>query len=243
MAFLRQQVFLFLVCVYGAFGCSPVAAIYGDRARYSPAYHGYVMARSDGSDDPGKDDTVLLLRDPLTGNKLACREEVEEWRELHEDLAADLVHDRRAAIAAAVTSSVLFAPIAAAEPLGSLATFEAFMATGSFYDLLRTKSGPELVAAGVALYDRKRFPQSSLALEHALAKDDSVGVQQKTYYYLGLAYVEQGKRARAGAALSAFLDRAAVRDVESYRTAEKTLAEIGAPRRRCHSREPVDLHW
>jgi Tfp pilus assembly protein PilF len=99
------------------------------------------------------------------------------------------------------------------------------------------------VSAAITLYDRKRFSQSSLLLEHALAKGALIGVHSKAFYYLGLSYVEQGKRERAGVALTAFLDRAAVRDVDAYRKAESTLKSLGVPRRPCVSTEPVDLHW
>lgn len=232
-----------LFVVASGFGCASPTAVYGERARYSPAFHGYVMAANDGSDDPEKGATVLLLRDPLTGKKLRCREEVEEWRELHEDIALDRMHDRRAAIGAAVTASIVFSPIAAIQPLGSLSTLEALSATENLYDLFRTKSGPELLAMASAMYDRKRFPQASALLEHALAKDPNVGVQDTAYYYLGLSYVEQGRRARAGTALQAFLERSAVRDVDRYRKAESALQSLGIARRPCASTDPVELAW
>ncbi|MFO0589418.1 MAG: tetratricopeptide repeat protein [Polyangiaceae bacterium] len=232
-----------VIALVSTFGCTSPTAVYGERARYSPAFHGYVMAANDGSDDPEKGATVLLLRDPLTGKKLACREDVEEWRELHEDIALDRMHDRRAAIGAAVTASIVFSPIAAVQPLGSLSTLEALSATESLYDLFRTKNAPELLAAAVAMYDRGRFPQASALLEHALAKDTTVGVGDMAYYYLGLSYVEQGRRTRAGTALLAFLERSAVRDVDRYRKAESALRSLGIARRPCASTEPVDLKW
>lgn len=243
MSLSRTLTFGILLCVAATVGCASAPAVYGDRARFSPAFQGYVMASNDGSDDPGKDDTVLLLRDPVTGKKLRCREDVLEWRELHEDIALDRMHDHRAAIAAGVTTSVIFAPIVALQPLGGLTVLEAMYTTGSLYDLLRTESPEELVAAAIHLHGRKRFPQSSLLIEHALAKDSSMGTTSNAYYYLGLSYAEQGKRARAGVALTAFVDRAAVRDVDGYRKAEATLKSLGIRRRPCASTEPVDLLW
>lgn len=232
-----------LLCLSALVGCASPSAIYGERARFSPAFRGYVMASHDGSDDPGGDDTVLLLRDPVTGHKLRCREDVLEWRELHEDIALDAMHDHRAAIAAVVTTSVVFGPVAALQPLGGLTVLEALYTTGALYDLLGTKSAPELLAAAIHLHDRGRFPQSSVLIERALAKDSSLGVTSKALYYLGLSYAEQGKRARAGLALEAFVDRAAVRDVDGYRKAESTLRSLGVRRRPCASTEPVDLRW
>lgn len=243
MSLWRTLVFGIPLCLSATAGCASAPSVYGERARFSPAFQGYVMASNDGSDDPGKDDTVLLLRDPVSGKKLRCREDVLEWRELHEDIALDQMHDHRAAIAAAVTTSIVFSPVAAMHPLSSLAVLEAFSATESLYDLLRSKNATELLATGIHLYDRKRYPQSSLLIEHALAKDSSVGVQSKAFYYLGLSYAEQGKRARAGQALTAFMDRAAVRDVDSYRKAEAELKSLGILRKPCASTEPVDLQW
>lgn len=239
----RSLVFGISLCLSATLGCASAPAVYGERARFSPAFRGYVMAANGGSDDPAEDETVLLLRDPVTGNKLRCREDVLEWRELHEDLALDQMHDHRAAIAAGVTASVVFGPIVALQPLGGLGFMEAMSAADSLYGLLRTKSAPELVAAAVRLHERKRFPQSSLFIEHALAKDSSVGVLSKAYYYLGLSYAEQGKDERAEIALAAYVDRAAVRDVDSYREAEAALRSLGAAPRECASTGPVDLHW
>src|SRR5262245_16628426 len=165
-----------MISLSAAVGCASAPAVYGERARFSPAFQGYVMASSNGSDDPGKDDTILILRDPVTGNKLQCREDVEEWRELHEDIALDRIHDNRAYIAASVTAGVVFGTVAVLQPLGSLATLEAAFGTGTLYNRLRTKNAPELLDTAITLYDRKRFPQSSLLIEHALAKGSYLGV-------------------------------------------------------------------
>ena len=226
-----------------AIGCASAPAVYGERARFSPAFQGYVMAPNDGSDDPARDETVLLLRDPITGNKLRCREDVLEWRELHEDVATDQLHDHRAAITAGVTAGAIFGPLLALEPVGALVLVEAMSITEGFYDLLRSAAPEELYATATVLYDRKRYPQASMLLERALARDSSVGTTHKAYYYLGLSYAEQGKEARAKIALSAFMDRAAVRDVDGYRRAEATLRSLGVVRKPCASTDPVELYW
>src|SRR5262249_32738868 len=153
---------------------------------------GYVMASNDGSDDPGKEDTVLILRDPLTGKKLQCKEEVEEWRELHEDVAVDRIHDHRAGIAAGVISAVIVSPVAAAEPLGALAALGGISTANSLFEIMRTESPAKLLATAIVLYDRKRYPQASLMLEHALAKGGYMGTHSKALYYLGLSYNEEG---------------------------------------------------
>jgi tetratricopeptide (TPR) repeat protein len=224
-------------------GCASAPGVYGNRARYSPAFEGYVMSEDNGSDDPGRHDKVLLLRDPVSGNKLRCREEVVQWRELYEDVAVDEVRDGNASVAAGVTAGAVFGPLLVLEPVGGLVLAEAMSTTQSLYDLLRSDNAPELLATGLVLYNRKRFPQASVLIERALAKDGAVGTVDKAYYYLGLSYAEQHKQERARLALAAFVDRAGVRDVDAYRTAEATLKTLGVSRIPCASKEPVELYW
>lgn len=223
--------------------CATAPAELGTRARFSPAFRGYVMSAEEGSDDPGPDAQVLLLRDPLTGNKLRCREEVLQWRELHEDLAVDHVHDHNAAVAVAVATSVVFAPLLAAQPVGGLVLAEAMLAGGQLYDELRSDDATTLLARGISLYKRERYPRAAQIIELALAKDSAVGLVDKAYLYLGLAYDRQGNKERARLALSMFVDRAAVRDVDAYRDAESKLTALEVERPACASTEPVDLRW
>jgi len=227
----------------GTTGCATAENVYGHTARYSPAFHGYVMAQKDGSDDPAPDDTVLLLRDPITGDKLQCREEVETWRELHEDLAEDLVADDNAAIAATVTATALFAPLVALHPVGALLVVEAQSTGDMIYDDARTATGRELFAHGISLFRRERFAQAIPILERALAKDGSLGVWDEALLYLGLSYSKTGDVERARLTLELFITRSGARDVDAYRTAEATLAKLGDVAPTCQSNEPVELHW
>jgi hypothetical protein len=224
-------------------GCATAPKVYGTRARFSPAFQGYVMAVDNGSDDPGVRDSVLVLRDPLSGNKLHCREDVLAWRELHEDLALDLVRDRNAGTAAAVAANALFAPLLAVHPVGGLIMAEAIMAQAQLYHHLRSPNATELLARGIVLFRRRRYPQAVEAIERALAKDAAVGILDKALFYLGFAQLENNNPSRARLALSMFMDRAAVRDVDAYRAAEAALRELDVARTPCASTEPVELHW
>jgi tetratricopeptide (TPR) repeat protein len=224
-------------------GCATAPGVFGDHARYSPAFEGYVMSEDSGSDDPDRHATVLLLRDPLTGNKLRCREDVVQWRELYEDVAVDHVQDENAAVVAGVTGGVLFGPLLVLEPVGGLVLAEALSTTEHLYEALASDTAPQLLAKGIALFKRKRFPQASMIIERALAKDGSVGTRDEAYLYLGLSYFEQGKQARARLALANFMDRAGVRDVEAYRKAQAALKTLGVSRTPCSSTDPVDLYW
>ncbi len=240
--FFHRWVWLALVAAAGS-GCASTSGTYGDRARYSPAFGGYVMAEDNGSDDPGKHDTVLLLRDPVTGTKLRCREDVERWRELYEDVASDQVDDDNAEVAAGIATGATFGPLVAMHPIGALVLAEAMSVSGSFYDALRSDNATELLANGIVLFNRRRFTHASLLIERALAKDGTVGILDKAYLYLGLSYLELGRDDRARLALTSFVDRAGVRDVDAYRKAEAALAGLGVPRPACRSVGPVALHW
>jgi tetratricopeptide (TPR) repeat protein len=233
-------VFALLGC---ATGCATAPGTFGNKARFSPAFHGYVMATNDGSDDPARGETVLLLRDPLTGEKLRCEADVTAWRELHEDLAADLVEDENAAVAALVTTSAVFAPLAALHPAGALVLVEATLTAEMIYDDLSSDDATELFARGIVLHRRKRFARSAELIERALAKEPAIGVTDKALLYLGLDYKELGREERARTSLTLFLQRAAVRDVDAYREAERALDELGWARPTCDSTGPVELHW
>jgi hypothetical protein len=224
-------------------GCATAPAKYGTRARFSPAFQGYVMAKDNGSDDPGASDWVLVLRDPLSGKKLRCREEVVAWRELHEDLAVDLVRDHNADTAALVATGAFYGPLLVVHPVGALVMAEALLAQAQLYDTLRSPNAKELLARGIVLFRRQRYPQAVNAIEHALAKDAAVGMLDKAFFYLGLAYLEGGNPERARLALSMFMDRAAVRDVDAYRAADGALATLAVARAPCGSTEPIELHW
>ncbi len=224
-------------------GCATAPETFGTRARFSPAFGGYVMAPENGSDDPQLGDSVLLLRDPLTGDKLRCREDVVEWREVHEDLATDSVHDENVAVAVGVSTGLVFGPLVAAEPVGALLMAEAMLTAGVLYDDFSSDNASELLAAGIVLYQRKRYIQAAMLIERALTKDASVGILDKAYLYLGLSYVELGRNERAKVALTMFVDKAAVRDVDAYREAAAVLKKLGVEERSCGSSEPVQLYW
>lgn len=224
-------------------GCSTAQGVYGDHARYSPAFEGYVISPENGSDDPSEDDPVLVLRDPLTGHKLHCRNEALTWRELHEDLAADFVHDDNVALAVGITGGAFFGPLVVLDPIGGLVLAEAMITSDALYEGFRSENATELLANGVALYRRKRFFQAIKAIERALAKDAAVGIFDKGYLYLGLAHDAHGDDDRARLALTMFIDRALVRDVAAYRLATATLKKLGVERDPCSSTAPVELYW
>jgi tetratricopeptide (TPR) repeat protein len=224
-------------------GCATAQGTYGTRARFSPAFQGYVMAVDNGSDDPGANDWVLVLRDPLSGNKLRCHEDVVAWRELHEDLAVDLVRDHNAETAALVAAGAVYGPLLVVHPVGAVIMAEALLAQARLYDNLRSANAKQLLARGIVFFRRERYPQAVSAIEHALAKDAAVGIFDKAFFYLGLAYLEENNPGRARLALSMFMDRAAVRDVDAYRTAEAALATLAVTRAPCGSTEPIELRW
>lgn len=223
--------------------CASAPDTFGTRARFSPAFQGYVMAPDNGSDDPAVDDPVLLLRDPMTGDKIRCKDQVAAFRELHEDLAADAVHDDNVAMGVGITTGAVFAPMVVMAPVGALVLTEAMLTSGTLYDAFDSDTGPELFGMGIELFRRERFLQAASAIEHALAKDPSLGTNDKAFLYLGLSYAKVGKKERAARALAMYIDRAGVRDIDSYRTAAEKLVELGVEREKCASIGPVNLRW
>ncbi len=226
-----------------SWGCASAPSTYGSHARYSPAFHGYVMSEQSGSDDPDRNATVLLLRDPLTGDKLRCQEQVEAFRELHEDLATDYAHDENVGIGVAVSTGAVFGTMLAFSPVGGLVLAEAMLTADTLYDDLSSDDAVELLAHGIALFKRKRYGPSTLVIERALAKDAAVGITDKAYFYLGMGYDKLGKKGRARKALELFVDRAGVRDVDAYREARASLRTLGVSETPCAADGPVELHW
>ena len=226
-----------------ATGCATTAEAFGEKARYSPAFRGYVLGPHDGSHDPPAGASVLLLRDPLTGDKIACADQVDGVRELFEDLAADQLHDDEVAIGVGVGMGIALAPLAVVQPLGAAGMFYGGWATQSLYEGLASDDAEELVAQAIALAERRRHAQAEWLFLHALSRDPLVGITDKTLLHLGRAYLAQAKHDEARAALTLFVTRAGVRDVEAYEEAEALLRELSVGPEACSSREPIDLHW
>lgn len=232
-----------LIALAPGLGCATAPETFGTSARFSPAFQGYVMAPNDGSDDPPAGETVLLLRDPLTGAKIRCQEDAAAWRELHEDVATDHVQDENAAVATIVTTSAIFGPLVAMQPVGALLLAESMITADMMFGELNSDDATELLAQGIVLQRRKRWAQSATVIERALAKDPAVGLFDKAYFYLGVAYRELERTDRAKLAFEIFVERSAVRDVDAYREAERSLVDLGALFTPCENAEPVALHW
>ena len=235
-------VFILVVAAF-ALGCATSAEAFGERARYSPAFRGYVLGPYDGSHDPPAGETAILLRDPLTGDKLVCAEQIHAVREIFEDVATERLHDDRVAIGVGVGVGVAMGPIAALQPLGATSLMLAMLGAETLYDGLASDDAEELLERAIALSERERHAQAERLFVHALARDPIIGIVDKAYLHLGKSLLAQGKRDDARLALSLFVVRAGVRDAEAYDEAESLLAELGVELEPCNSRDPVPLHW
>lgn len=235
-------------------GCASPAGRYGTEARYAPAYRSYVLAAYQGSDDPDSGEPALVLVDPLTRRKLRCEAEVRRWIHVHEDVAADLVHDDNVALASGIVSLAgvtavgaalpvtlgLAAPAAQAMTVGGLLAMD----TGALIALAASsRDGASLYADGRTLFVRQRYQQASLVLERAVTKEPALSLHELALYELGVAYAKTGREDDARAALGAFVDHAMIRDAKAYRSAEGWLSYLGADLPDCASQEPVALRW
>ena len=239
----HQRIGFVALILLVATGCASHAEAFGERARYAPAYRGYVMAPHDGSNDPAVGAAVVVLRDPLTGDKLVCAEQVEAVREIYEDVAAEQLHDERVGLGVGIGMGIVTGGIAGLQPIGAGAVVLGLLTTELLYDGIASDDAEELLEEGVALLERKRYQQAERHFVHALVRDPLIGVFDQAYYHLGRAYVGQGKDEQARLALSLFVLRANVRDVEAYEDAEAQLRKLGVEPETCASRAPVALHW
>ena len=233
-------------------GCTPTAR-WGDEARYAPDVRGYVIAR------PGPPRLVatpvqlgeadvtrrILLRDPITGEKLRCREQLDPYLVPITREAATVLHDERAALT--VTLPVAMAmPTTWAGTIFSIYVGAPLMApVEGLRQLMSSPSAGALYARGKRAFDQQRFADAESLLERALAKGrDRPGDAQRAAYLLGILYAQDGRSGDASRALRAFVARADVRAEAAYEDAEKRLAALEpAALTSCRSQAPLAFAW
>lgn len=221
-------------------GCASAGGQYGHHARYAPAVRGYVLSAETGRDDPAPDAPFVLLTNPLTEEKIRCREDVARWLAPHQDEAAARVHDENLAVAGGI----------ALAPLGVAGSYVGVFA----HALIATTQIPRYAAgapsaedhyrAGVDHAEQTRFDEARISLERALVMAPELGSGSLAWLYLGVSYTALGRVDEARDALLAFVHRAAVIDTDAYRTAEKWLLHLGHPKpARCSSQDPIPVVW
>jgi hypothetical protein len=207
----------------------------GDVARYAPAYAGYVM----GDADP------VLLRHPLTHEKIRCREDLAPLAATLTEALEDEVRDRHVRRVADV----------ALGPFTLVGRAAALLGAGLVFPGVAIVSAA-LSPGRLALYTQARegflagrFGAARDLFEAVLLGHDGLTVLplpwiERSVYYLGLSDEALGRPREAGEALRRFLTTAATPDEERYRDAEQRLARIepGALPA-CRSRADLHVSW
>lgn len=249
---MRRRALLLAALLAASSGCTPTAR-WGDEARYAPDVRGYVIARPGpprlvGTPAQLGDADVthrILLRDPITGEKLRCREQLDPYLVPITREAATVLHDERAAL-------TITLPVAMAMPTtwaGSI--FSTYIGSPlmtpslGLRALMSSPSADALYGRGKRAFDEKRFADAEGLLERALAKGwDQHGEAQRSAYLLGRLYEQDGRPGEASRALRAFVARSDVRDAEAYDDAERRLTALDpAALPPCRSQAPLAFVW
>lgn len=220
-------------------GCAPAAReVLGDVARYSPADAAYVM---------GEGPEPVVLRDPLTGEKLRCRDELERAAPALSDALDDVVHDRRGRLVARAS----LAPITAVGTAGTMLGRGLLSPAMGVSALVSSPQPRTLYERASAAFAAGRFEESrslyqSLVIGggrgEALCCDLPRAWLDLSLYYLALSDEALHRDEEAAAAFAAFLNTATLRDEARYRDAEQRLARLRAVPA-CTSRADFTMAW
>lgn len=233
---------LVLLCLCPCLGllsiaCTP-AARWGTRAFYSPAHRGYVIAAEAPDDRPAAWTQTIVLTDPLEGDKLVCREEVERFLDARAKAASDEVTRENVTLAMAIG----LLPVTS---VGVLGLSVAGLSSG--YVL-----GPGRLAApdaegryheGMDALREKRWRAVRQKLEEALSGSEEIRRTTKALFQLGRAYEETGEPAMAARSYRAFVRRAWIPAEAEYMRAEAYLADLGEDPPECASRDELEVVW
>jgi hypothetical protein len=221
--------------------CAPTAAArFGDVARYAPARAGYVM---------GAGDAAVLLRDPVTGEKLRCREDVERLAPALAGMLEDEARDRHAAAVAPVAVGPFTLAGRAAQMMGDGLFFPA----AKFDELVASPQPRQVYTRARAAFLEGRFAEARelflvLLVEKgrgdAMIDDLPRAFVEHSLYYLAVCDEALHRDEEARAALHAFLTRSTVEDEARYRDAEARLVRLGgAAAPACASRAELAFDW
>lgn len=214
---------------------------------FSSARRGYVFVHaSRGSES--KPEALSVALDPITTEKLRCREDLERH------LPA-LMNSRRKTVQAAHAeywlllwpfSYVLGWPAAIGDAI--------FRATALPYALAAPQGPQASYEEGLESFRAGRYAAAASQFERALAEYDhrlypgpdareAFATSTRVLFYLGLAYEQLRETDRSVLALTRFLTHATSEDEEAYRVAEERLAIKGRGLPPCTSQASISIPW
>ena len=219
-------------------GCAPTAHDrLGDLAHYAPAFAGYVA---------GSGAELVILRDPITSEKIRCREDLERVARAVAAAAEDGLHDRHARRVADATFAPLTLFNRAAMMVGTGALFPAAAIVDVSVSANRRDlylGARELFIAGRVDAAREQFLGVILAQDSVITPLPQPWIE-RSIYYLGVCDDALHRTREAGEELSRFLLTASTPDEERYLDAERRLARLDpAAVPACHSQAPFEMAW
>jgi tetratricopeptide (TPR) repeat protein len=229
-------------------GCGPSTpfARYGGTARYSAHHRGYVITLGDLADAPSPLAQSLLLRDPLTDNKIRCREQLLVWLPAQARATDTLVrseYDLNRSLVVMLPFTVI----------GSAPLTSALIIAGAGLPFILVAEVPHFVADypsasslyrdGASAFRAGRYDEARKALETSIALDPARGRGSYALSYLGYAYEQMHEDELAREALTAFVERASVANAAAYQVAEDRLARLGGALPACASTDAVPVAW
>jgi hypothetical protein len=218
-------------------GCAPTAhERLGDVARYAPAFAGYVV---------GSGAEPVILRDPVTYEKIRCREDLERVAPAVAAAVEDEVHDHHARAVADGALAPFTLVGRAATTLGVGFVFPGAAITQAS----QSPGRRDRYARARELFLAGRFDAARDAFMGVIVAQDGLTTLpqpwiEQTAYYLGVCDDTLHRTRDAAEELRRFLVLSSTSDEERYRDAERRLARIepGALAT-CRSQEPLELGW
>jgi tetratricopeptide (TPR) repeat protein len=244
----KAQVLLLAAVAVWMVACAP-ATRFGDKARYAPEYRGYIVGDPDhGNPLIGE---VALLRDPITGRKLRCREEVVARLPRAAESLARYAREDNATAESALGLYPLFGTGVVLVLLGNGLALTAELPA----QVSASRSSTNLVRDAVKEMDRRDYAAAALLLERALARDerphgafdtsstDFSRTRSPALHHLGLSYAALGRSRQAIVALDEFVETSSRRDEKAYALSERWLSALGRKPKTCASQEDVPIRW
>lgn len=229
-------------------GCATPRSTFGDVAVYSPAVRGYVVDPEPDRETSSEAVLPRVLVDPVTHDKLRCRDDVDRLKLVLGRAKASQVKMANAEnwMIAWPLTYVFGVP---AQPL-----LFGFSLTAVPYYVVGPRPPRGLYHDGLDAFRVADYRRASALFEEALLErepDDllqyeprgDLGQRSRTLYYLGLAHEQLRENDRGVLALTRFTRHALRRDAEAYEVAEQRLARLGSPVPACASEDPVIMEW
>jgi len=221
-------------------GCASGPTRFGDSALYDSTVRAYVLSPVHGPDEQVDRRDIVILGDPLTGEKLRCREQLEPWLALQRAVASDDIHDENVGITSLVALSPFVAVGSAIVILGIVVASPVFIpvAAGS------SANAYGLFKRGAELFASKQYAEAASHLQRAVVKSPThIALVTPAFYYLGVSYSKLDRPELAARAMQAFIHRSTYSNDEMYSSAEAWLAYLRAPLPECLSTEPLPIEW